>query len=410
MRTLLALLLLASVVAAVSSSEAIEALGPCVRGANPQLSSLPQSFMYGGTPYWVFYYSFSSGRRLFAAVDVDEGLVLADETRLKGLAEGVYNHVVLEDYVKAKGWSSVSVGPLLDDSLRVIGEQSSKLQVFRTQTEEKYPDLRLNGVEAALERLRNSVEAARTSFDEAFGQQQMHESALGADTSTYALSAYNRSFNSLFEAFADIDAYSGSISDAEAKVYKMGIPDPDNKNINSNLENLREVGLNSLYSKAKASDPRNALSALLAGREKWTGDSVSSFLFQDLSCRSSEAYESLRKQYNQVAQSENVLIGAGFGERVLRIKEDWARIELLKKKRTADSYSQILSDAPALSKDIAALTEDYKRFSEPTPTPKPVQKGPDAGTIIAVLLLLALGGYGIWMYKKKQEADAEGLS
>lgn len=409
----LAFLLVATAVSAISSSEAIEALGQCMTSNNPQLSGLPTALLAGGDPYWVFYYPTTSGRRLFAAVSDQDGNVITEEPLLIRLADGVYHRTVFEDVIQKRGWSAENVNNVLDDAQRrVLSEQRGKLAVFRQDTEERYPALQLESIERSLDAVETRLQNAQSLLADASSQQQLYEGNPTAEDGIVLLNSYNNSFTALFELFTAVDAHNKAISKAEEDVYRLAVPDPDNKNINSNLENLRELGLSSLYSKAKASNPATALSRALADSQKWSDDGVKSFLFQDLSCRANAAYQDAKPKYTQVVDAENELRRAGFSAAFDDVKEDWSRVEVLRQKRTAESYDQLLTFLPSLTKKIETLRADYARQNEgPLPTAKPTNTGPDGNTLLIFLVLVALVGWGFWQYKKKQqEAEEQGLS
>lgn len=409
MRRLLVLLLFSPALLAVSSSEALEALGKCLQENNPQLQPLGQTLLFEDTPHYVFYYPLSSARRMIAVVRQDDGELLRDETRLERAAAGLYADLVLRDYVRAKGFSADTLYTAIDSSQGVLEDQYAKLQVFQTQTTAKYPQLSFQELENRLDVLRSKADVLKLQLSNTISEEQLYLQAPSAEGSGIVLAQYNASFTALFDYLAAYDDYNKAITNAERQLYEQSIPDPDNKNINTNLENLRDIGISSLYSKAKTVDPRKGLSTLLAQSDQWVQDSVSSFAFQDLSCRANAAYDEALPQYRSVVQNEASLRSAGFGRDVQEIKSDWVLIQEAHDKRNAEGYQYVLDNTPKISAQITDLKDRYNRLTAPTPTPKPKAES-DPTTWIILILLLALGAYGVYLYRKKQQEENEGDS
>ncbi|MDP2717696.1 MAG: hypothetical protein Q8P02_03050 [Candidatus Micrarchaeota archaeon] len=409
MRTLslvLALVLVAPFALSVSSSEALEALGACLKANNPQIQPLGQPFYLDNVGYWVFHYPLGSSKKTLAAVDQDDGRVLSENQALTRLAGGVYDHLVLESFIKAKGWSADGLDAAFASTSDVIDDQYGKLQVFHTQTLDQYPDLGLDAVELRLDALRTQADLVRLQLSSTISEEQFYSEDRSDASAKSVVAQYGASFSALFDFFDAYDAYAKSITDAERKIYQLGIPDPDNRNINTNLENLRDVGVSNLYAKAKAQDPRKALSQLQAQKDSWVKDSVDSFAFQDLSCRANAAYEDAFKQYAQIQSAEKNLAAAGFSREISQLKSDFSQIENAKNQRNQDGYQFVLDHVAQIKADMTDLRARYEKLTAgPTATPAPQQKGVDFSVVIAVVLVAVLAAYGYQQYKKKQEEE-----
>ncbi|HLD75866.1 MAG TPA: hypothetical protein VI874_02515, partial [Candidatus Norongarragalinales archaeon] len=378
----LAFLILASTSWAISSSQAADALGVCLSQNNPQLTNLPQPILNAGYAYWVFYSPPSQTRGLFAAVSDEDGRAVEDNSTLSQLAEGVYLQNAFKTAVINRGWSAEYLLSVLTDASRVIGEQTNKLSIFRQQTEEKYPALHLEPIEQSLSRLENQLQTTQGYLSDAAGTQLFYESNPSVEDAQGVVFAYNASFSSLFQVFDAVEKHASAVSKAESDVYRLGITDPDNKNINSNLENLREVGLSSIYSKAKAANPSLILTRALADKEKWVADGVSSFAFQSLGCQVVSAYEKAKPNYSLLVKNEPDLKRVGFGEKLRTIKEDWNRAESMRAKKTEESYRFYLQYLPTVSNKIEGLITDYKAITEnPVVTPPAPKSGIDGYTV-----------------------------
>ncbi len=409
MRRLLFLLLFCPLALAVSSSEALEALGVCLQENNPQLQPLGQTFLMDDAPHYVFYYPLSSARRMVAAVDQEDGQLLRDEAQLNRLANGLYNELVLRDYVKAKGFSADTLLTAIESSQGVLEDQYAKVQVFQTQTTERYPQLSFQELENRLDILRSKADLLKLQLSNTISEEQFYQSAPGTEGAGIVIQQYNASFTALFDYLSAYDDYNKAITNAERQLYEKSIPDPDNKDINTNLENLRNIGITSLYAKAKTTDPRKGLSSLIAQRDQWVTDSVSSFAFQDLSCRANAAYDEALPEYRSIVQSESLIRSVGLEREIKNIKTDWAQIEEAHDQRTAESYQYVLDNVPKFKQQTAELKERYNRLIAPTPTPKPPVES-DPTTWIILIIVLALGAYGFYMYRKKQQEENEGDS
>lgn len=399
-------LLLSPHALAVSSNEALETLGSCLRESNPQLKPLTQPFFMDSAGYWVFYYPLGHSRKMVVAVGQDDGVMVQDRNQLERLSAGLYNHLILAEYIDASGWSAEKLEATSDASLGLIDDQYNKLQVFQNQVQSKYPDLDLPSVQFALDQVRGQGEAFHTQLQNTAAEQQFYDGTWSAEGSGFLLQQYNASFDAMFRTFDSYDAYTATITAVQTQVYEQSIPDPDNKNINTNLDNLRDVGLTNVYAKAKAADPRKAMASYLSQRDQWVEDSVSSFEFQDLSCRANAAYKAALAEYQQVQRGERNLQAAGFSSDVNRVKNEWAKFETAYNQRNADGYQYVLDNGALLQKAMTDLRDQYQRSLEPTPPSVPPSSGPDASTILIVIVVLALAAYGYTQYKKQKEAEA----
>ncbi|MBI4360820.1 hypothetical protein HY572_03540 [Candidatus Micrarchaeota archaeon] len=396
--------------AAVSSNEALETLGDCLRESNPQLKPLTQPFFLDSVGYWAFYYPLGHSRKMVVAVGQDDGVLVQDRDRLERLSAGLYNHLVLKDYVDATGWSAEKLEATSDASLNVIDDQYSKLQVFQNQVQPKYPDLNLQSVEFTLDSLRGQAEAFHAQLQNTASEQQFYDGTWSAEGSGFLLDQYNASFTAMFKTFDVYDGYTATITAVQTQVYEQSIPDPDNKNINTNLDNLRNAGLANVYAKAKAADPRKAVASYLSQRDQWVEDAVSSFEFQDLSCRANAAYKNALTEYQQIQRGERNIQAAGFSSDVQRVKNEWAKFETAYNQRNADGYQYVLDNAPSLQTSMTDLRDRYQKSLEPTPQPAPKSTGPDASTILIVVVVLALAAYGYNQYKKQKEEQDGGAT
>jgi len=405
MRRLLFLVLFSPLLLAVSSSEALEALGKCMQQNNPQLQPLGQAFLLDDAAHYVFYYPLSNARRMVAAVNQEDGVVLRDSERLERVSNGLYNDLLLREQIKAKGFSADTMQTAIQSSQDVLEDQYAKLQVFQTQITAKYPNLSFQAVESRLDALRSKADVLQLQLSNTISEEQLYLSVPSAEGAGVVIQQYNASFAALFDYLAAYDEYSKAITNAERQLYEQSVPDPDNKNINTNLENLRDIGISSLYAKAKSADPRKNIVNLLAQRPQWVKDSVSSFEFQDLSCRANAAYEEAQPQYRSIAQSEGLLRAVGLERDLRGVQADWQDIEDARDKRTAESYQTVLDQLPGVTAKMSDLKARYERLIAPTATPKP-QAESDPTNWIILIIVLALGAYGFRMYRKKQQEES----
>ncbi|MBI5226095.1 hypothetical protein HY994_02540 [Candidatus Micrarchaeota archaeon] len=398
----------APISSAVSSSEALAALGACLEKNNPQLQPMGQTFSLQDSPHYVFYYPLASPGRMVAAVRQEDGLLIRDPDGLKTLAGGIYNDLILRESIRSRGFSADAIQTAVDASLPVLDDQYAKVQVFVSQINDKYPKLSFQNLQRRLEALRANTDLLKLQLSDTISEEQLYLNYPSAEGSFTVIRQYNTSFNSLFGFISAYDEYSKAITDVERQLYEQSVPDPDNKNINTNLENLRDIGISSLYAKAKASDPRKTLAGLLSQSGQWVQDSVSSFQFQDLSCRSNSAYDEAVTQYNGILKNEALLSSVGLGLDVKNVKTDWLPIEQDHDKRTAESYADLLERLPKVKTEMDQLTARYNAIIAPTTTPnKPTQQS-DPTIWIILVLVLALGAYGVYMYRKKQQEESEG--
>jgi len=136
-------------------------------------------------------------------------------------------------------------------------------------------------------------------------------------------------------------------------------------------------------------------------------DSVSSFVFQDLSCRANKAYTDALADYQLIQRGERNLIAAGFGSDVQRINNEWAKLETAYNQRNADGYEYVVNNVAPVQSAITTLREEFDQSNQPTSIPTPKATGPDAATIVIVILVLAVGAYGFMEYKKRQDQENE---
>lgn len=223
------------------------------------------------------------------------------------------------------------------------------------------------------------------------------------NTSKSRPAANSKTFQQIFDALDAHEAYQKAISSAEAQVYKSSVPDPDNSNIISNLENLRETGLSDLNSRARSADPRITFSKLLNARDSWVADSAASYAFLEAKCSAEQLYADNLPYYKYVTSSETQLDKAGFSTQVDAIKKKWAEIEYVRSIKSLEAYKKTSELLPLAAAQISQLISSYKNKVSPSPTPKPVQKLPvDNYTIAAIALILGLAAY---YFYQKQKAE-----
>jgi len=87
------------------------------------------------------------------------------------------------------------------------------------------------------------------------------------------------------------------------------------------------------------------------------------------------------------------------------VQADWQDIEDARDKRTAESYQTVLDQLPGVTAKMSDLKARYERLIAPTATPKP-QAESDPTNWIILIIVLALGAYGFWMYRKKQQEES----
>lgn len=397
-------------VAAVSSSEALAALGTCLAQNNPNLQPFGQTFQLGDVPYYVFYYPLASPHRMVAVVGQEDGQLIRDSGVLEPVTGGIYDSLILSD-IRAKGFSAETLQAAIQSNLGALDDQQAKMQVFQTQTTEKYPQLSFQELLTRLDALRSKADLLNLQLSDTISEEQQYTAAPSAEGAANAIRQYNASFTALFGYFTAYDDYNKAIGGVERQLYEKSIPDPDNRNINTNLEHLRDIGISSLYAKAKKVDPRKGPAGLgLQADPQWVNDSISSFQFQNLACQANDAYNQALGQYTSIARSESVLSAAGLATDVNNIKADWKLIQRAHDKASLEGHQYVLDNVPVVKAEMDKLTARYEALNAPAPTAKPqAQSDPTNGLILAILL--AIGGYGFYMYRKKQQeaADESGL-
>ena len=404
-KTLLLLVVLFSLAAsAMSSSEAAGKIDDCIKNENQGLTQTAQPLVVDSVPYWAFYYPVSSSKKLLVIIDDETGALNGDATLLGKVGRAVYAQGILDSFIAQKSWSASTMQQIVQTSSGILQEQTSKLDSLRATTESKYPQFNLDAVQSALAMLSDRADSLNYALKDTESYGQAFDTDHDAATLDALITSYNATFVQLFITLDAYDAYSKAISAAEIQLYRSNIPDPDNANINSNLEVIRKTGLEDLNSLAKSSDPRLTLNRLLKARETWVNDSISSYEFIDAKCEAESIYAATLPSYRDVTASEKTLRTYGFGSQVDDIKKQWQAIEYFRAKRSLQAYNRVSELTPIAATAIAKLAADYKSKIQPAATATPQQK-PFFDTATVVIVVLALGLAAFYYYQKKKKEE-----
>jgi len=391
------LLLTASLLSSISSSEARDKISSCIRDTNPDLPQSLQPIGIGSDYFWTFNYPISSQKKIIVAINDGSGERVIDEVILHEVATTVFRQGIAEE-IKSRGYSANLLQTTIAQTAEQTRRQQSNLEVFREQTEKKYQQLSLQDLQDQLNRLSNQADDLDSALRDSLGYQQAFETDYSQTTLNALLGSYNASFDALALFIQSYDDYQKSISDLESEVYKSSIPDPDNKNIYSNLENLRDLGLGQLYAKAKASDPRLITKKFEAIGENWVKDSVESYFFIDTRCNAEEQFAALDSDYRSMLQSESLLKSKGLGPEVESVKQKYTEITALRSQRSLAGYKAMLEKMPEAKGAIDFLKD---RFEGSKATIAPQQKQEDYTGLVIIGLIIAIAAYAFMKYKSQ---------
>jgi len=406
MKRLLLLLLLAVPLLALSSSEAAEKASAFTQGES--LLALPGPLEVGSDSYWVYYSQVypPTSQKLIVAVSEYYGSLVEDEGKLSKVGEAVYDYGIVYGYINQNGYSFRTLSPAMNGVIGVLQRDQANLEDLISVTESKYPFLDFSGVQENLSLLVQAADEINVLLQDGAAQQQIFED----DYSAYSLSSllfyYNSSFSRLGQFFGLYDDYLQSISTAQSAVYKSSIKAPDNENIYTSLENMKDIGVSSLYSKFAFSSPSTTLNALYGSRASWVNDSVSSFSYRNARKKATELYNANIDRYDYVHGSKSVLAACGLASRVSEVESDWAEVEYYNAKKSAMGYAKMLELLPPVIAEIDGVYAAYQScVSQPTPSVQPRQET-DYSWLIAALIALAVGLYAYNWWNKKREESA----
>lgn len=406
-RLLLLVLLLPFVMAEVSSAEADGIAALYIQGES--MSSLSQPMEVGMDSYWVYYTQVYPpvSRKLVVAVGQFYGTVLEDEDELFEVASAAYDYGIVYSYLEPNGYSFKALSPTLYSVVNSIRQNDANLYDLATVTEAKYSFIDFSAIEANSTLLLSAADDLNVLFQDGYSQQQISEDYYSAKSLSTLVYYYGLAFESMDSFFDVYEDYLGAINKAQSTVYTSSIPSPDDESIYDSLENLKDIGVNNLYSKFTFSKPRAAFESLRSARSAWVNDSVSSFSFVSSRANSISSYNANLESYEFIASSKAVLTSCGLKAKVEDLEGVWAEIVYYKGKSSALGYSKMLELLPAAE---SLIDEVYAGYSSCTsnPTVAPVKQEQDdySGIVYAIAItLLAYGGYLYWqkLQAEKQE-------
>ena len=399
------LALAAQFACAVSSSEAEEKASPYTAGE--AVTALPQPLEVGADSYWIYYTQIYPpvSKKLVVAVSEYLGDVVSDEVKLSAVAASAYDYGAVHDFIEPKGYSFSSLAPAFSSSLIALQQSQANLNDLAQVVQSKYAYLDFSQVEANLTLLVQAADDTNAMFQEGQSQQQVFNDAYSASELSTLVYYYNTSFSRLSAFFTVYQDYLNAIASAQSAVFKSPITAPDNENIYNSLENLKDIGLSSLYSKFASSNPSVTLNSLYSYKRAWVNDSVSSFSFAYSKGRALEAYDAAYLRYQFVTQAKTVLQSCGIV--TADVTRDWQEVEYYREKASAIGYAKMLELLPPVTAKIDSVYSRYQAcISKPTASATPTQEADYSWLLYAlVILLVAVYGYN-WWKKKREEAAA----
>ncbi|MFH0922429.1 MAG: hypothetical protein V1811_00040 [Candidatus Micrarchaeota archaeon] len=405
MRSMLFALLAFSVLAlAISSDEATVKATPYVGEDSSDILQLNKPMQAGADSYWAFFHSILSTKKILIAVSDYSGAVVTDRQKLSQVGLGVYQYGVIEEVLKKNNWGFDAFDASLSGASSAVSENSRKLSDLRSGTEVKY-SISYNKLDGAMQRLSDKIFEAQDTISNGKSLQQSFELDYSTSAVASLLRHYNTTYNKLFDVLSAYDNYTNAISELKSQVYRSSIPDPDNKNIYSNLEALEDVGLSSLYS-LKANDPRVALNRKNADAGKWVNDSIESFFYRKMRFEALDAYENLRPNAQALLASEANVKSCGYASDFDRFKTSWAEVEYLKSKANAAAYVQMVNKTTAAQALYSTLLQKYQACVNPSiPTTSPYIEPKQDYSWLLVLVVIGAGFIIYNEWKKRQQEE-----
>ena len=401
------LVLIAPLLLAVSSAEADEIAAPFIQGES--MSSLAQPLEVGMDSYWVYYTQVYPpvSRKLTVAVGQFYGVVLEDEDDLAEVASAAFDYGVVYSFIEPSGYSFKSLSPTFYSVSDSIQQNDANLYDLATVTEAKYSFLDFSHIQANSTLLLSAADNLNVLFQDGYSQQQMFEDYYSEHSLSTLVYYYGLAFESLDSFFDAYDSYLESINKAQSAVYTSSIPSPDDESIYNSLENLKDIGVNNLYSDFAFSQPRATFESLQSARGAWVNDSVSSFAFVSSRANSLSMYNANLESYEFIASSKVALTSCGLKAKVEELEGVWAEVDYYKGKSSALGYSKMLELLPEAESLINEVYSGYESCTaNPTIAPRPQEEDDYSGIIYAVAItLLAYGGYLYWqkLQAEKQE-------
>lgn len=399
----------------ISSSAATDKVGPyLLQNENNILLIEKQVTLRSDRSYWIFFFPPTSKERLIVGVDNNNGEVVGDEGTLNSLAAVAYQYfMVSEDpyqgYLQSNGVSNSFLTPIFSNSNDVLQTRITDLSTFASEIHDKYPQIKLDEVEARQGKLSSLSEGMLSTLQ--FGQSLRDN--FKADYSSQSLdnffSYYNTTFTKLNSFFTAYDDYLRAISYVEATLPKSGIPDPDNKNIFQSLESLRDIGISSIYPKVKLFDPLAKLEEKTVEGGAWSNDSVSSFLFRKAKVDATNSYNAYTPKVQWALTNKNDL-ETRCGIYLPGLEAEWNAIaSILSQATKTEDFSRALTKINVVGGRLDQANSNYdKCVQTPASSHKATQNNNvDYTSIIAALAIIGIGFYAYNTYFKKREEEVE---
>lgn len=402
MKRLLFVLLAACLVAGISSDEAAQKASAYL--LDEPATSLSSPLEVGVASYWVFYnpiYS-SSAAKIIVAVEDESGDLVYDAEKLSSIAAEAYDYSVIEEYLKAQGYSFAQLSPALNSAVLTLQKNQASLYEIESKTITAYPDISFEELSSSLEELLEQTDETAILASEGEAQQRIFESDYTSSSLDQLYRYYGSEMDALGTLFDAYDSFSNELTELQSRVYST-VPDPDNKNLYEALDALRDVGLTQLYSKFRSSNPRSTLSVLQGRKENWVKDSVASFTYRRNRIDSTALYSVEIQRFNVVEASKAVLYECGLKEEVKELEVIWSDVEYYKQKNNEFGYAKMNELLPQATEKLDYIYSKQAKCTAPPAVPSDDEEL-DL-TPLAYVFALALLGYAAYKYYEKKQLE-----
>ena len=391
---------------AISSEEALAKAKPYL---DYDLAPLPKPLFSISDYYWVYSPSIYSSKKIFVAVSDFTGEMVFEENALKAIGTAAFNYGIYSEFVKQNKYAFSDWEPTVRQTLTAVQRNEDTLAALESRIQQDYPTVSFLDLSSKSQTLYQKILELDAVVSDGIGLERQFE----ADFSDLSLNAlieyYKNAFETANEFIAAYDDYNNAITKKQTEIFKSDIPGQDNKNIIDSLEGLRlKIDL---FETLRYQKPAQGIARLEGERDKWVEDSLNSLKYKQLYVEVLALYNSLKPSIETVYYSEANLRSCGLQTQAESVKSKWREIQTLMEKASADDLNRLKAKLPLLQSEYDSLKQQYDSCINPSKPYIPSNGGSDGGTNwimpIAILLVLAAGGYLVWKYKQNQEETYE---
>lgn len=400
-RLLLFLLLLPTLVLAVSSDEASYKANLYL-GDDSDVYVLTKPLSLGYESYWAFFYPLGNSKKIVVAVSFNDGTVVEDRATLSEIASAIYDYRVIQDDLKKNDFGLEFLDPTVKRAAEIAAQNEADLAYLNSQTKAKYPDFAMDGLEQDASAMSSKFANAQEKITESREWEKFTEETFEARDIQTLLFGYNDSFADLYDATLAFESFRKAVAQKQKDLQASEIPDPENTQIFNSLEALKDVSLGDVTS-ARMDNALKLVEFRESEKPAWVNDSVNAFFFRKTRYDALRLYNELLPEADAAKASAASIERCGAGQQLTELENKWAQIEYLKSFESEAAFEnmlKLLQESDVLLKAIKSKTNACGGGLIKPPGETQI----DVGWVVIVIAVFALG-YALLQYKKKKDEE-----